>query len=233
MSEEKTLAQVVAGASIGRYGDGELSIIRGGNCVSQVFDPRLASELRDVLNGRLHPRLDGGSHKFIVGVPTIDSRCPKLANWMKLVPRFEELLAPVAGTVYGSSFISRPDSAPWVDTPAYFDAVQSLWEGQRVILVANGRRGFSREFLLERGASFVDWVECPYRDAYESIGALFRACQQSPLQRVILACGPTATVLADRLAAAGKHAVDIGHLALYWRRYENPKAKSKPTTPGT
>ena len=220
LSEDQTLTRVLSSASIGRYGDGELAIMRGGNCVSQVYDPNLASELRGVLNGFLHGPLDS----FVVGIPTIASRCPKLTNWMKLVPRFEELLdvnrpkAPVP--LYGSAFISRPDSAPWINTPEFFDRIQSLWEGQRVVLVANGRRSLTREFLLKTGAAFVDWIECPYRDAYAAVGRLYRQCMASPLNRVVLCCGPTATVLADRLHGAGKHAVDLGHIGMFWRGYE-------------
>lgn len=221
MSEEATLERILAGASIGRYGDGEMNIARGGKCVSQVYDSCLAQELRLILGGTLHKTTPTD---FIVGIPTLDPRSPKILNWRKQAAYFEQFVtaAPPTRFSYGSAFISRPDSAPWINTKEYFDGIESLWRDQEVILVANGRRSLTREFLLETGAKGVTWIECPYRDAYAVAGGLYRSILTARPQRVILCCGPTATVLADKLAACGKHAIDLGHIGMFWRRYLDP-----------
>lgn len=224
LSEEQTLDNVIRGASIGRYGDGEMNIARGGNCVSQVRDPGLAQELKLILGGTINKH----ATNFIVGIPNLDARSPKILNWKKQAGYFEELVVerPPKHFIYGSSFITRPDSAPWIDTKEYFDAVESLWRGQNVILVGNGKRSLTKEFLEETGARGVAWVECPYRDAYASAGSLYlqilNLSRHASIKRVLLCCGPTATILADKLAGAGLHAIDLGHIGMFWRRYADP-----------
>lgn len=221
LSEEETLRRVLAGASIARFGDGEMNLVRGGNCVSQVFDYCLAQELRLILGGTLHKHAPSS---FIVGIPTLDTRSPKILNWMKQRPHFLRYIHCGPHFTYGSSFITRPDSAPWINTREYFDAVQSLWKDQEVILVANGRRSLTKEFLEQTGAGSVAWIECPYRDAYAVAAGLYKQVESMArsegIRRVILCCGPTATVLADKLAAAGMHAIDLGHIGMFWRTYE-------------
>lgn len=225
LSEEETLRRVLAGASIGRYGDGELSIMDGGNCVSQRHDPVLAQELREIIGVDVHNR----AKNFIVGIPTLDPRSPKIKNWTKLKPRFENYTTATAPKTftYGSAFLTRPDSAPWINTVKFFDDVQSLWQDQEVILVANGVRSLTKEFLEANGAGSVCWVQCPYRDAYASAAGLYKQVEglarREGIRRVILCCGPTATVLADKLAGGGLHAIDLGHIGMFWRRYLDPK----------
>lgn len=220
LTEEETLKRVLAGTSIGRFGDGELNIMRGGDCVSQKYDSNLSDELRHIAAGYGQSR----NSEFLIGVPTLDSRSPKISNWMKLAPRFAPYLTAVSakGTPYGSAFISRPDSAPWIDTAGFFDGVQSLWEGQEVVLVANGVRSLTEVFLEETGARRVLWVTCSYRDSYAQVDGLVDTCVNLAPRRVIICAGPTGTVLADRLARAGKHAIDLGHIGMFWRRYLDP-----------
>ena len=60
----------------------------------------------------------------------------------------------------------------------------------------------------------------PYRDAYASIDRLMAEVLAYKNHRVILCVGPTATCMADRLAAEGRHAIDLGHIGMFWRAYE-------------
>lgn len=207
--EFETLDRVLAGWSIGRFGDGELKLMLGRDCVSQKADKKLQAELQDLL--------DAKSTHALMGIPTLDKRSPKYGNWVRITEKFLPFLR--TGREYYSAFISRPDSAPWTNTPDYFDKVQSLWKGQRVIFVGNNVRSLKKEFLLETGATHVSWVPCPYRDAYASINRIEREVMEMGTHRVILCAGPTATCLAERLAKQGKHAIDLGHIGMFWRRY--------------
>lgn len=210
VDEWTTLREVLAGKSIARYGDGELKIMRGGNCVSQLHNEALANEMAYII-------ARGSTDNLLVGIPTIDDRNPKCENWRKLTPRFAPFLS--RERVYHASFITRPDNAPWLGTKEYFDAVESLWKDQNVCFIGNGMRSLTADFLLKTGASKVDWIQCSYRDSYNEIGVLEQRALNSPYSRVLLCVGPTATCLAARLEKAGKHAVDLGHIGMFWRRY--------------
>ena len=207
--EMMTLERVCAGASIGRFGDGELKLLRGLDCVSQKADKKLQAELKGLLASETTTAL--------MGIPTLNKESPKYKNWEKLSHKFAPFLRDKRE--YYSAFISRPDSAPWTNTEYFFDMVQGLWKERAVIFVGNNVRSLKKEFLLATGAARVSWVPCPYRDAYTSIGRIEREVMSINTTRVILCAGATATCLAERLAKQGRHAIDLGHIGMFWRRY--------------
>lgn len=216
MSEEETLAQILAGKSIARFGDGEFNHVRGKKNVSQVVHEGLTAELVAVL---LSP-----PKSCLVGIPRLDVRNPKNANWQTYATLYARHLTENVN--YASAFISRPDNAPWINTPEFYDGIESLWRGQDVTLVANGERSLKPDFLEATGARSVTFVQCAYRDAYVQIDSIEEECRRVG-QRTLLCAGPTATVLAVRLARRGIHAVDLGHIGMFWRPYANPKLQNR------
>lgn len=213
--EFETLEAVLAGASIARYGDGEFNLARGGSCVSQVPIPALALELQQILIAK---------HKeCLIGIPTMDPAGPKYRQWVGYTQRFAEFLSPKKR--YYSAFISRPDSAADnVNTQEFYDKVESLWRDQDVTLVGNGRRSLT-EPKLALAARSVKFLQCSFAHSYDDIDMLYQGCIKAGNQRVILCAGPTATCLAFRLSKVGMHAIDLGHLGMFWRRYEDGKKK--------
>jgi hypothetical protein len=208
-SEEETLEAVLQGKSIARFGDGEFNHVRGGKNVSQIADPKLTTELTAVL---CEPQ-----KRLIVGIPTLDERNPKYKNWLKYSAGYACHLN--ARMTYYSSFISRPDNAPWINTEEFFNKIEGLWKGEYVTLIANGERSLKPQFLHDTGAKDVFFVQCTYRDSYAQIDELEQRALQQGAERVLLCCGPTATALAARLAKRGLHAIDLGHVGLLWRPY--------------
>lgn len=209
LGEWDTLTKVLEGASIARYGDGELKLMQGRRCVSQTPDEALRDELVTIIGQR--------SPHALVGIPTLDKRSPKFHLWDGMKAKWLPFLDPKA--LYVSSFITRPDSAPWAGTKEFFDAVESLWKGQRVTFVGNGVRSLTPKFLMDTGAEHVDWVECSYAHSYVQIDELVRQARAKGNHRILLCVGPTATCMAERLAVAQHHAIDLGHIGMFWRRY--------------
>lgn len=209
LGEWDTLKLVLEGKSIARYGDGELKLMQGRRCVSQSADSALMAELVTIISDR--------NSTALVGIPTLDPRSPKYALWNGMKDKWVPFLNPSAK--YVSSFITRPDSAPWLGVPEYFDDIESLWKGQRVTFVGNGVRSLTPKFLMDTGASHVDWVECSYAHSYTQIDELVRQVRAKGNHRVILCVGPTATCMAERLAKLDFHAIDMGHIGMFWRRY--------------
>lgn len=208
VNEWKTLDKVLEGYSIARYGDGELKLMLGRRCVSQLASSEIRDELREILAKKT---------SALIGIPTINPESPKHHIWEPMQKKFSPLLN--LKKTYYSSFITRPDSAPWLGVPEYFDKIESLWKGFRVTFVGNGVRSLTPKFLMDTGARQVDWVECSYAHSYPQIDELYRKVRETPNDRVLLCVGPTATCLAERLATAGRHAIDLGHIGMFWRRY--------------
>ncbi len=206
LSEEETLRLVVEeGRSLARYGDGEFKLCHGGSIKSQVFDPALGKRLREIL-------LSSGD--CIVGIPNL--RMPTKPFWDQFrVPKITALFD--MNRVYGSAFVSRPDSAPWIHTPAYWQRVESLWKGRSVTLVRGSGKSLTAAILTPSAAS-VKEILCPRQNAWADRAALLE--QIGRPERVLLCCGPTATVLAVELAARGVQAVDLGHIGMWFKRLE-------------
>lgn len=213
VDEFETLDLVTKGRSIARYGDGEFNLVRGGNCVSQKLVPGVRAELERILRWK-NPQL-------LVAIPRLDARSPKNANWLKLSTAYEPHLNHAK--TYHSAFITRPDSAPWIGTEEYFDKVESLWAKRDITMVYGSKRSLSAEFPAMKLAKSITVVETPYSGAYDVIDRIVVDIKRARNRRVLLMCGPTATCIAARLSEMDYHAIDLGHIGMWWRPHLNPK----------
>jgi hypothetical protein len=67
------------------------------------------------------------------------------------------------------------------------------------------------------GAGRITEIMGPRSDAWSSYGELLE--QIGRPDRVLISLGPTATVLAVDLCARGVHAIDVGHMGAFYRRW--------------
>lgn len=202
IGEEATLDAVLAGRSLARYGDGEFKLCRGGGIKSQAFDKGLQARLRGILHA---------SADCLVGIPNIWAPTPKRAFWMN----YRQAADLLVDRPYASAFVTRPDSAPWIDTPAYWAKVESLWVDQEVTLVRGSTKSLTAADLV--GAAGVTEIVAERADAWSYYDELVKAVGRPP--RAILCLGPTATVMAVDLCAAGVHAIDLGHIGMFLRKH--------------
>lgn len=214
LSEWETVRQAVEeGYSLARFGDGELRLCLGeGKHIAQDQDKELSAELRHIARADI----DG----LLVCIPNAEAPNGKPVMWGSTrysAPRYVELYRPEM--TYGSSFLCRPDSAPWIDTTDYWLLCRKLWEGKHVVLVLGDRGGSLTD--LHHAAS-VTKIYGPERSAYafadgleEKIKSAARDDRLLAHKTVLLCLGPAATVLAYRLARVGIHAVDVGHLGRF------------------
>jgi hypothetical protein len=199
LTEEATLARALGGTSLSRFGDGELRLALGGSAVSQVSDLNLQDELCQILRGPT---------KSLVCLPHYNYG-PKVENWQKYgVSKFTNLYKQAE---YGSAFISRPDSAPNIQTEKYWTEFRKLWKGRDSHLVVGTDCTSLNERML-RDARSLRVLYGPRRDAYSEARRLEDDIGTVPANQPIILClGATATVLAERLARKGMWALDLGH----------------------
>lgn len=196
-TEAETIQAALAGRSIARFGDGELSICRGGKSVSQEAHPKLRMELLHILAGHVP--------EVLPCIPRFDAPSPRAAFFEKYrTPPFIRLMR---AREYGSAFVSRADAAPWIDEPAYWECVRMLWRGKRVCYVGGE---LTLYWQILRDADSVAHVTGPKRDAYSQIELLEASCIDSIADVTIISLGAAGTALAARLAKRGVHALDLG-----------------------
>ena len=115
LSERETLELAHTGLSLARYGDGEFRHCFGKKNVSQPADPKLTKELCELL-------LSDDS-RVLPCIPNVHSDTPK--DWLGYTNR--DICGLLRDRAYGSAFVSRADSAPWIDAPEYWERVIDLW----------------------------------------------------------------------------------------------------------
>lgn len=213
INEFQTLEAMHQGMSIARFGDGEFNIVRGRDCVSQVRNKKLQTEFDNILKF--------GSNKYCaVAIPPLDN--PERAKqhfWSDdLAKRYTSYLNPNAR--YYSSFITRPDNAPWLHTQEYYERVIDLWRGKRVTLVLGTERSLRESLMPE--AEHIDFVWSVRRDAYDHIEAIQEGIIKAGNKTVILCLGCTATALAYRMASE-YHMLDLGHIGGFMDAFQRGK----------
>ena len=203
------------GASVVRFGDGEMDLIAGRSIVYQDFDPELSARLREIMS------MESDEHLMIclpdvftgLGRYSIDAQ-----NFWSLnhLPHFLEKYKNICRAPwYGSTFISRPyiDLEDKMPSAGYFAKLKQLWQDKDLLIVEGltSRSGVGND--LFDGARSIKRIICPSRNAYSKLEVIKQAVREHADNRLILTMlGPTAKILVYDLVQEGYRALDIGHI---------------------
>lgn len=232
LSEWKTLEKVLNRTSLSRYGDGEIKHMDGKRNVSQVFNPKLQQALTTVF---LDP-LKG----HMVGIPNVFSSREFLDVRHEYIQSMRRRFGKIADKrrLYGSAYISRGDLCPYLAWATYWALISELWRDRDVVLVrGHEKRACGNNMMAQ--ARNLSHIKTPSTSAWTEYDRIRKECLRHPVESIYLLCvGPTATVLAYDLTLSGRWAVDIGHLALFYRYLgkehdDEPQVwNHRPTDPG-
>lgn len=211
MTEDETVDQLLAGRSIARFGDGEfkLALGKGRGLKQQVNSPELTARLREILECK---------GDYLVAIPRLTKLNPKNKFWRDLFPRVEHLFQE--SYTYGSSLISRPDNAPWIDNAEYYAKIEQLWADKRTVFVWGGSRKSFTPSQFRNCKSF-DAIQSLPEQAWKDVPNILARIDSLPQKPdvVVLALGPTATAIIPDIVARGIQGIDIGHLGGWMRNY--------------
>lgn len=222
IGEWETVQKLKEGYSIARYGDGEYKLCLDTPCKSQNADPALGERLRSVLKSN--------SERCLIGIPNIydkilaypGTKSHHFWTTMRQRTKYTDLLDPEK--LYYSSFITRPDNAPSINCPEFYDLCKSLWVGRNVVIITGRDVAFCKNKELLQGAYIMGIIEgAPVNgwSDYESIMSRARGHDKDTL--FLIRFGPTATVLAYDLCQAGYQALDLGHFGMFYNRFMSDK----------
>ena len=203
------------GASVVRFGDGEMDLIAGRSIVYQDFDPELSARLREIMS------MESDEHLMIC-LPDVFTGLERYSidaqNFWSLnhLPHFLEKYKNICRAPwYGSTFISRPyiDLEDKTPSAGYFTKLKQLWQDKDLLIVEGltSRSGVGND--LFDGAKSIKRIICPSRNAYSKLEVIKQAVREHADNRLILTMlGPTAKVLVYDLVQEGYRALDIGHI---------------------
>ncbi|MDC7955952.1 GT-D fold domain-containing glycosyltransferase [Fusobacterium simiae] len=223
-SRVETMDKLLEGYSISRYGDGELSLIYKKKKTGINYQ-----EHNDEINRRLAEILKSNLENHIVGIPgplikVDDLILGEAYFWSKYYYTNKKNLNKYLQKekIYYDSMISR-FYLPYTDKndgEIIVKKLKQLFKDREVLIVEgeNTRFGLGNELLLL--AKTIKRILCPPKNAYKKYNKILdRVKKEDKKQLILLALGPTATILAYDLAKEGYQAVDIGHTDIEYEWY--------------
>lgn len=204
--------------SMCRFGDGEFAIIKGENRQKfQHTDERLAQRLLEVLQDT--------DEKILICIPNIygslspynDDCRYNIRAYLTDETRQHTYQLLDFQRIYYDAYVTRP-YASHIDNQTNapqkrFQMLKQLWEGRKLLIIEGEKTRMGVGNDLFDNADNVRRILAPAEHAFDQYDAILNtALQQSKDSLVLIALGPTATVLAYDLAKAGYQALDIGHI---------------------
>lgn len=225
MKPDETIRFIIENhCSVARYGDGEFDLMLNEKSIGfQDQSPELAAKLEGVFEKR-YPNLlicVPGSFNRVWG-RTRDSR----EYWLQwgISERHQETIVKriwqLSGKKYrfGDSQITRPYIAVKnkEKSEALFRSLSLIWEGRDVLIVEGEqtRMGIGNNLLAN--TERIRRILAPATNAFAKYTEIVETVMEhaSKDTLVLIALGPTATVLAADLSGRGVQAVDLGHIDL-------------------
>jgi glycosyltransferase family protein len=230
-SAEDTLDEIIKNnRSISRYGDGEFDLIFGKDIGFQKFNNKLARQLRRILKNKRKDFLVGINipynntdlDKYIYNTKTF------FFNWVESYKLKLSTLIDMNKKYY-SSYISRfyfeiEDKSK---VPDYIKKLKQIWEKKDILIIEGEKSRLGVGNDLFNNSKSIKRIICPSENAfnvYYKIIEQTKKFDKSVL--VLLALGPTSTVLAYDLYILGYQAIDIGHIDIEYEWFLR-KAKTK------
>jgi glycosyltransferase family protein len=223
-------------ASISRYGDGEFDIIFGRSQPFQPFNKVLRERLRTVLTS------NDISDRFLVGIPDcygdLSHFIPEAQQHWKIrldKERFKWYGILNRNHPYYQAQITRfyHDWADKSRCEIWAEKLKRIWYGRDVLIVEGekSRLGVSNDLFTFSNS--VRRILCPAVDAFSKYDSIIEAVTSHANKNdlVLLALGPTASVMAYDLFIDGYQAIDIGHIDLEYE-WMKMHASTKVRIPG-
>lgn len=208
--------------SISRYGDGEFLVMSGKSIKFQEYNPLLACRLKEILFTE--------EKNFYPCIPAIykynETRCLKYNEevfWLNEILYYNKtyLNKEYKNKIYLDACLSRPYIR--YKNPAIskdlFKEIKKIWD-KKDILIIEGK--FSRLGVgnnLFENAKSIKRILCPNKNAFNVYDKILNEASKYKDKLVLIALGPTATVLAYDLYKLNIRAIDLGHLDLEYEWY--------------
>lgn len=211
------------GRSFARFGDGEfrLALRPGFNLGFQSNRDGLRDELQALLRST-------STQDLLVGFPHLFRDAHWSGVWADVWPELRDVI-PGEGS-YGDSHVTRPNFFA-SHGQAGVEAWRRVWDRQRVCVIAGQGSRFEMVPALFDNVLSVQTLDAPGAQAYDAIDDIEARALDTRADVFLIALGPTGTLLAARLAAAGRQALDIGHLSASYRTHFSGAARPEAINP--
>lgn len=240
MSSDETLKYIRDNqCSVCRYGDGELALVKGSKGPKfQKRDPVLAMRLKEILAN------SGLNSNVLVCIPyalRVAGRngLTKEASsfWERFAKRLPfRLYRIMYGKKYGNAQITRPymdrekTDDCYTHVSEMFATLKVLWQNKKILIVEGEKTRLGVNNDLFSRCTKINRILCPNSNSWACYDDILKEVSKFAVNYdlVLVALGPTATVLAYDLGSAGHWAIDIGHLDVEYEWFRKRAQKKIP-----
>lgn len=224
MTWEETIDAIVLGRkSICRFGDGEFSIISGNSRWRfQKNDEKLAERLREVLTSDEENILIGLNDFYGDLSHRTENDAIGIRSYITPEVRAQHMQLLRTDRVYANAVISR--NGTWERVRSQ----KRIWDNKDCVFIEGNKTRMGVGNDLFDNIKSIQRILCPAESAFDNYDAILEEALRLPVDKTILiALGPTASVLAYDLAKAGYHAIDIGHVDLSYEWFRRTGSSQK------
>lgn len=225
VKNETETVEILAKApkSFSRYGDGEVSLMRGEDSAFQKYDPELARKMKEILVRKRENLYVGLNSSYFQTPVKYSERNRKFYRLYGTSYRryFNEVCDPENTYLDACCFGGYFRQGDQFDIDSHFKSVRELFRGKDITIVCGEGILESLENDLFGLANTKQIVNAPKKDAFDEYDKLINTIKNTTPKSnlVCIILGMTATVLAADLADIGYIAWDIGHAAKDYDAY--------------
>ncbi len=216
--------------SLVRFGDGEITMIRGRNLKLQAVNPTLIGELKKIL-GYEYDDLMVSIPDIFDGVEQYHAASRQFWKDHLLFSRriYEKYCNK--NRVYCNTSVSRCYYAFKDKTPCakWFTDIRQVWAGKKIVVVEGESSHCGVGNDLFDTASEVRRIIGPAKNAYQKLEEIKKTCMEFSKECLfLLALGAAAKPLAEALFLQGYRVIDIGNLDMEYEWYLRKAEKKIP-----
>lgn len=217
-------------SSLSRYGDGEFSLINKKNLKFQQYDETLANRLKFILKSNTK------NHQ--VGIPNIFD---DLNNYTDTSKKYwEKYLSLNRHKIYRiidrkKNYFDSLVTRIYMDTEekslvlSRFNKIKLLWDKREILIVEGEQSRLGVGNDLFSNSTSIERIICPSLNAYSKYSQILEQVKKTDKNKLVLiALGPTATVLSYDLHCLGYQAVDIGHIDIEYEWFLSNATEKHP-----
>jgi glycosyltransferase family protein len=228
---DETLDEIVKGQySVSRFGDGEFALMNGQSLLFQTYSPELRKRLRDIIKSR--------QEGHIVCIPNVFNNldwCIEKSKkyWLKYLNLNRSKIYKMLDMkkVYYDTQVTRLyiDHKDKSKTEERFIKIRRLWNNKEIIIVEGEQSRLGIGNNLFDNAYSIERVLCPAVNAFAKYNEILYEIKKFDKSKLILiALGPTATVLSFDLSLSGYQAFDIGHIDIEYEWFLQKAQEKAP-----
>lgn len=218
--------------SVARFGDGEFMIIKETSLKFQDYNKGLAKRLEEILysNNTSLAICIPSIYKFKI---TRSLKYEEEYFWLNQIIGYPDIYLDkkFKNNIYFDSCLTRPyiRYKKTKNSELLFNEIKKIWQDKDLLIVEGkySRLGVGND--LFDNAKSLKRIICPNKNAYDYYDDILKNTIKFAKKRLVLiALGPTATVLAYDLNINNIRAIDLGHLDLEYEWFLNKSTEKEP-----